>query len=196
MRDLYKQLGVGEASGDADIRAALAGAAPEVREAAELILLDPKRRAVYDRNRRVLVTIGRLRGHLGLNLTRFWPRPRFADFTINLSPVATEGPGRPIDAATMAWALGVDVGGGGVWRRRRTRRALLIGAALVLLGLLAVAVCTGGGGCRAVTVSAFREMQTAASQFGRTTCHRRPRASPPVARPDRSAPRSLTCRRP
>jgi hypothetical protein len=131
MKDLYKQLGVSESSGEADVRAALAGAGPELREAAELILLDPARREVYDRNRQVLLTIGRLRANLGLNLTRFWPRSRFGDFTISLSPVPADGRGRPVDDVAMAWAFGVDV----AQRRRRRpwRRAAIAIAVLVVV---------------------------------------------------------------
>jgi len=81
LKDLYKQLGVPrDANADA-IRAALAGAAPDARAAAEFVLLDPVRRAVYDRNHRLLATIGQLRLHLGLNLAPFWARGSFADFT-------------------------------------------------------------------------------------------------------------------
>jgi hypothetical protein len=107
MRDLYKQLGVGESATAEEIRAALGAADPTTRGAAELVLLDPARREVYDRNRRVLVTVGRLRGHLGLNLTRFWPRSRFADFTVTLAPPVGAGAGRRIDPMAVAWAFGV-----------------------------------------------------------------------------------------
>ena len=106
MKDLYKQLGVDELAGEGDVRVALSAVAdPATREAAEFILLDPRRRAVYDRNRRVLATVGRLRANLGLNLTRFWSRARFADFTIDLAP--PPGRTRRIDPMQMAWALGV-----------------------------------------------------------------------------------------
>jgi hypothetical protein len=83
MTDLYKRLGVTpDAPGDA-IATALArpGLEPAVREAAEFVLLDPVRRAVYDRNHRLLSTVGQLRLHLGLNLAPFWARGSFGDFT-------------------------------------------------------------------------------------------------------------------
>jgi hypothetical protein len=138
MKDLYKQLGVDESSGEADIRAALGAAAPDVREAAEFILLDPSRRAVYDRNRQVLVTVGRLRARLGLNLARFWPRARFADFTIDTTPDWRQGRGRPVDAGTMAWAFGVDVESqndkGGRLPSRRPGGRLIMVAAFVAVG--------------------------------------------------------------
>jgi hypothetical protein len=140
MKDLYKQLGVADSVGEAEIREAVGRAAAEVREAAAFILLDPARRAVYDRNRQVLVTVGRLRANLGLNLTRFWPRPRFADFTISLSPVPPDAAGRPIDSAAMAWAFGVDVVDGNEGSRRRRRRAMLAGLLLALGGAVCAAL--------------------------------------------------------
>ena len=131
MKDLYKQLGLSDSGDDAEIRAALGAAGPELREAAEFILLDPARRAVYDRNRRVLVTVGRLRANLGLNLSRFWPRSRFADFTTDLNPVPRGGERRPIDSMTMAWAFGVEPPEGQNPRRRK-RRIVLVAIAVVL----------------------------------------------------------------
>jgi len=143
MKDLYKQLGVGEAAEESEIRAALGAvaggaAAGELRDAAEFILLNPARRAVYDRNRRVLVTVGRLRANLGLNLSRFWPRSRFADFTLELNPVAG-GAGRRVDPMTMAWALGVEPAEGGSSRRPR-RRTILVAAALVVIAAVSFAL--------------------------------------------------------
>ena len=135
MKDLYKQLGVDEAAGDGDVRAALAGVAdPQVREAAALILLDPRRREVYDRNRRVVATIGRLRANLGLNLTRFWPRARFSDFTIDLTPPPPPRP-RYIDPMAMAWAFGVRLAPSD--RQRRARRVLFGIVAFVALATAA-----------------------------------------------------------
>jgi len=61
-----------------------------ILEAAEFVLLDKKRRAVYDRTHRVLTTIGGLRSHLGLNFKTFWARGRLRDFTFELT--APEGP--------------------------------------------------------------------------------------------------------
>jgi hypothetical protein len=54
----------------------------------ELVLLEPRRRTVYDRNRRVLVTIGQLRARLGLNLKPFWSRGGFGDFSYPFDPAA------------------------------------------------------------------------------------------------------------
>jgi hypothetical protein len=135
MKDLYRRLGLDETAGDAAVRAALAAAGDDAtREAAEYILLDPQRREVYDRNRRVLLTIGRLRANLGLNLTRFWPRPRFADFTVDLAPTSP----RPADdPMRIAWAFGVVGRRGAVpaQDRRRTGAALL--AIIILLSAVA-----------------------------------------------------------
>ena len=136
MRDLYKQLGLSASCDDVDILGALKNAGPELREAAEFILLDPHRRAVYDRNRRVLATVGQLRAHLGLTLTRFWPRSRFGDFTPDAAAWQAGARARPVDAQAMAWAFGVEVEGGAASRRRRRRRltlALLFGLAALLL---------------------------------------------------------------
>jgi hypothetical protein len=135
VKDLYQQLGVSDTGGEAEIRAALGAAAPELREAAEFILLDPARRAVYDRNRRVLVTVGRLRANLGLNLSRFWPRSRFADFTTELNPLPRGVGRRPIDPMAMAWAFGVEPPGGDGPRRRKRRvilAAAVVGVAVAL----------------------------------------------------------------
>ena len=139
MKDLYKQLGVSDTGGEVDIRAALGSSAPELREAAEFILLDPNRRAVYDRNRRVLLTVGHLRAHLGLNLSRFWPRSRFADFTVDLSPLPTGGAGRPTDPMKMAWAFGVEPPDAAAPGRRR-RRTFILAAAMVLVAAALIAL--------------------------------------------------------
>ena len=138
MKDLYKQLGVDESAGEGEVRAALGAVADrDTREAAEFILLDPRRREVYDRNRRVVAMIGRLRANLGLNLTRFWPRARFADFTVDLAPP----PGRPrrIDPMQMAWALGV----GSRSRRGRPwflRRTFLTACAVLFITAVVLAL--------------------------------------------------------
>lgn len=94
MKDLYRRLRVLETASDEQIRAALVLADPQTRGAAEMILLNARRRPVYDRNRRVLVTIGRLRSHLGLNYTRFWARRDFKDFWHDVLPL-TDPPPQP-----------------------------------------------------------------------------------------------------
>jgi len=135
MRDLYKRLGLDESSGENEIRAALPTADATIREAAEFILLDPRRRSVYDRNRRTLATVGKLRARLGLNLTRFWPRARFGDFTVDLAPTPIPHAGY-VDPVTMAWAFGVQGIDPGARRLRRRHRAMV---ALCVVGFLSAA---------------------------------------------------------
>ena len=133
MRDLYQRIGVPESADDGTIRAALATAADlSVREAAAFILLDPRRREVYDRNRRVLQTVGRLRANLGLNLTRFWPRTRFGDFTIALGGPASPAGGRSTtDPMQMAWAFGVQPPRAAPARNRALWIAVAAGSCLI-----------------------------------------------------------------
>lgn len=82
MRDLYQQLGIADDADKTDIEQALASADPPTRAAASAILLNDHRRPAYDRNRKLMLTIGRLRFSLGLNLTPFWARDEHADFTV------------------------------------------------------------------------------------------------------------------
>jgi hypothetical protein len=133
MRDLYQRLGVSDSAPETELRAALAGADPSTRESAEAILLEPRRRAVYDRNRRVLTTIGRLRANLGLNLTRFWPRARFADFTHDLAPQSASHR-QPMDPMSMAWAFGVEPPRG--YRRPWRNRAIGAGVSCAVVAAM------------------------------------------------------------
>lgn len=128
MKDLYKRLGLDNAATEDAVHDALAAPAvagrpidSEIRAAAELVLLDPRRRAVYDRNRQVLVTIGQLRARLGLNLKPFWSRGRFGDFSYPFGPGArhhsestgaTHPPRDPLADPRMLWRAF----GGGRWR--------------------------------------------------------------------------------
>ena len=138
MRDLYRRLGLDASADDGAVRAALAGADAETREAAEYILLDPTRRAVYDRNRRVLVTVGHLRAHLGLNLTRFWPRARFGDFTTDLGAASPRAAAPADDPMAMAWAFGVaGRKGAGTGQGRPRVAALALFIIILLASLLA-----------------------------------------------------------
>src|SRR3954469_19924769 len=107
MKDFYKRLGLDDdATADAIRGALVAPAEPArapdaaTRVAAEFVLLDPRRRAVYDRNRRVLVTIGQLRSRLGLNLKPFWSRGGFGDFSYPFDPAAGHATGHAGVAAT------------------------------------------------------------------------------------------------
>jgi hypothetical protein len=86
------------------ISAALPNAPADVRADAEFVLLDPKRRAVYDRNHRLLTTIGQLRSHLGLSYTRFWARQEYKDFWAEVVPTP-QPRGRRVDAVLIAGAF-------------------------------------------------------------------------------------------
>lgn len=113
MKDLYKRLNVPEGATEAQIRQRLPAASAEVRAAAEMILLEPRRRRVYDRNRQLLVTIAQLRFELGLNFTRFWSRREFKDFWRTPVPVfsstaipqGTSKPKRRVDKIMIAQAF-------------------------------------------------------------------------------------------
>jgi len=80
MQDLYKRLNLPAGASEAEIRHCLSMSDAPTRKAAEMILLDARRRHVYDRNREVLFTIGHIRLTLGLNYTRFWARREHRDF--------------------------------------------------------------------------------------------------------------------
>ena len=118
MIDLYKRLGLEESADENAIRAALAKASRPDRASAEAILLDRRRRAVYDRNRQLLLSISQLRGHLGLNYTRFWARREFKDFWHDLTPLQPRPAGRRVDALMIARAIHVV----GVHGRRHSAR--------------------------------------------------------------------------
>ena len=105
MKDFYSAMNLTADAGQDAIRSALAGAPPGVRADAEYVLLDPKRRAVYDRNHRLLTTIGQLRSHLGLSYTRFWARQEYKDFWDDLAPTQQQPKGRRVDAALIAGAF-------------------------------------------------------------------------------------------
>jgi len=109
MKDLYKRLNVSEGSGEERIRSALAGSTPDLQSSAEFILLDPRRRAVYDRNRQLLITIGQLRFDLGLNYTPFWSRRQFKDFwkapEFAFPAAQTDAPKRRVDKMMIAQAF-------------------------------------------------------------------------------------------
>ena len=104
MKDFYSALGLTAGAGDDAIRAAAATAPDDVRAGAEFVLLDPKRRVVYDRNHKLLVTIGQLRSHLGLSYTRFWARQEYKDYWNELAPTP-QPKGRRVDATLIAGAF-------------------------------------------------------------------------------------------
>jgi len=139
MKDFYSQLSLASDSDEAAIRQALPSLAPDVRSDAEMILLNPHRRMIYDRNHRLLTTIGELRMHLGLNYTRFWSRQEYREFRRELAPAAATAPrGRRVDAMLIVGAF-QSVGRHG--RRHATRKgnwviALILVAIVVLVTLL------------------------------------------------------------
>lgn len=109
MRDIYKRLKLDGAATAEQIRQSLGAAMPDLRDSAELILLDPRRRGVYDRNRDLLLTIAQLRFDLGLNYTPFWSRRQFKDFwivpTFTAEPAQPESPKRRVDKMMIAQAF-------------------------------------------------------------------------------------------
>jgi hypothetical protein len=104
MKDLYAHLHVDPAATDATIRQALASASPELRSDVEAVLLSPRRRQIYDRNRDLLNAIGELRLHLGLTYTRFWARSELREFWRQPTPVEPK-PGRHVDSMLIASAF-------------------------------------------------------------------------------------------
>jgi hypothetical protein len=109
MKDLYKRLNLSGGASEEHIRRALGAAAPDLRDNAEAILLDPRRRRVYDRNRELLLTIAQLRFDLGLNYTRFWSRRQFKDFwkvpTFTAASEQPAAPKRGVDKMMIAQAF-------------------------------------------------------------------------------------------
>jgi hypothetical protein len=150
MKDLYKRLGIPPTASAEEIRVAI-GVTNEAatREAAEFILLAPRRRTVYDRNHRVMTMIGQLRGRLAMGLRPFWSHGDHRDFTAASNPVAAGASGRGAGGA----AAGRDpisvigaAGGHEHGHRRRRRRRMKIrawmawGLAVVAVVLIAIVV--------------------------------------------------------
>jgi hypothetical protein len=135
MKDLYKRLGVPPTASAAEIGTAIAAADDrEMREAAEFILLAPRRRAVYDRNHRVMTMIGQLRARLAMGLRPFWSHGNHLDFTF---PFGTTG-GRGVrDPMSVIGATGGHEHGRG---RRRTHVWVAWGLVLVAVVLIALVV--------------------------------------------------------
>lgn len=146
MKDLYKRLGVADSATEQEIRAAMDAADPEARSAAQSILLDEHRRGVYDRNRRLLITVGQLRSRLGLSLGPFWLRGQFADFTMDVVPGFAGSQPKSANGQHLADPLEVlrafDVGYKPRPRKRRWKpqRWLILLSALILLLVLGVVV--------------------------------------------------------
>ena len=110
MKDLYKRLGVESNAPEEHLRRAISRSNDPCRGDAEYILLDANRRAVYDRNHRLLSTIGHLRGRLALGLRPFWSHGNHQDFT---QPFV---PGAQVDYIGV---IGTVRRG---WEQRRSRR--------------------------------------------------------------------------
>ena len=148
MRDLYQRLDIPEDATEAEARRALSTADGELRASAEAVLLDPRRRSVYDRNRNLLITIGKLRSHLGLNLTPFWARGEFSDFTVG----APTQVAKKADASLIATAFGPTKRSS---RRRRSRRteilAAIAGGVISLAILIALIFATRGSAAAALS---------------------------------------------
>jgi len=104
MKDLYAHLQIAPDSAEATIRQALASAPPAVRADAEAVLLTPRRKQSYDRNRNLLNKIAELRLHLGLTYTRFWARSELREFWQQPMPIQTK-PGRRVDSMLIANAF-------------------------------------------------------------------------------------------
>ncbi len=141
MLDLYKRLNLDPQANENAIREQLrahpspeTSLDPQLIQAAQHILLHPKRRAVYDRNYQVLCTIGQLRSHLGMNLRPFWARANSHDFTRISAPHTP-----PTSASTDPVAV---IRAASTGRRRRTRhrrlKRLTLLVVILLLTLLAL----------------------------------------------------------
>jgi hypothetical protein len=151
MKDLYKRLGIPPTASAEEIRVAI-GVTDEAatREAAEFILLAPRRRTVYDRNHRVMTMIGQLRGRLAMGLRPFWSHGDHRDFTAASNPVAAAGAsGRGAGGGAAAGRDPISVIGaagghehGHMRRRRRMKiRAWMAwGLAVVAVVLIAIVV--------------------------------------------------------
>lgn len=105
MKDLYKRLGVGSDASTDEIWRAIAAGDDPIRRDAEYILLNPHRRAVYDRNHRVLSTIGQLRGRLALGLRPFWSHGHHQDFTTPFVPGAKMDPMSVMNGVSGRWNI-------------------------------------------------------------------------------------------
>ncbi len=105
MKDFYSAMGLTADANEDAIRSALASVPHDVRADAEYVLLHPRRRTVYDRNHRLLTTIGQLRSHLGLSYTRFWARQEYKDFWDEVAPTPQQPKGRRVDATLIAGAF-------------------------------------------------------------------------------------------
>jgi hypothetical protein len=95
MKDLYKHIGLTTLSSDfSRIRRVIeeCNAPAAIKEASRHILLVPIRKDIYDRNHKVLTTIGHIRAELGLNQSKRWLECNCEDFTFeNTDPKVDSG---------------------------------------------------------------------------------------------------------
>jgi len=103
MRDLYRRLGYQSEVLRVDQSAVddLRRRDPTAAAACRHILLDARRKNVYDRNRRVLLCIGQLRAQLSLNQTEMWTEDDSTDFDFQPSEMRMPQPEPPTSRSTQ-----------------------------------------------------------------------------------------------
>lgn len=84
MKDLYQRLNIQRQSSDSeDIRMAIATCPDDrIAQAAEHILLEPKRRQYYDMHHRLLTTIGQIRANLDVPESSTWNALQVEEFDL------------------------------------------------------------------------------------------------------------------
>jgi hypothetical protein len=135
MKDLYAHLRIAPDAADSVIHEALASAPPAVRADAEAVLLSPRRKQSYDRNRNLLIAIAELRLHLGLTYTRFWARSELREFWQQPNAVEPK-PGRQVDSMLIASAF--HTAGSHAGRHATNKRSWIIAVGLVVVAGLGV----------------------------------------------------------
>jgi len=82
MKNIYRQLGFDQIVDECQIKEALLSSqiSPRTRRAAEEILLNPRRKLLYDKHWRTLSQIGQLRANLGLTLAACWIQSGCSEF--------------------------------------------------------------------------------------------------------------------
>lgn len=93
MKDLYKAIGLPNVTdnvGTIERAIATSARSPKVTHAARFILLNPARKAAYDRTHGVLRKVGQLRANLGLARSRLWMASDCADFDVPPSSPESE----------------------------------------------------------------------------------------------------------
>ena len=81
MKDLYKRLGISDHAPVQLLEKAIDAANDELlQEDTAYVLLDPKRKQVYDRNHRVLKSIAELRSQLELHDAPHWLDDTYEDY--------------------------------------------------------------------------------------------------------------------